>query len=222
MNTYITLENMLLSRIYGNGRGWAFSKKDFVRLGDAASIDRTLSRMAVKGVIRRVMRGLYDYPAYSKLLKKELSADIDQVAHALARKFGWQIQISGNAALNVVGLSTQIPTQYLYLSDGPSKAYQVGNIAVQFKKTRFTHLGLKYNQSEIMVQAIQALGDRQLTAKEQAIFRRYLAKTSGLKDVADSGQLSELFINRTLKDTQYVTSWIVRNIRQVLLNKEST
>ncbi len=66
--------------------------------------------MAERGVIRRVIRGLYDYPAYSKLLKKSLSPDIDQVAHTLARKFGWPIQISGNAALNLVGLSTQVPT----------------------------------------------------------------------------------------------------------------
>ena len=176
--------------------------------------------MAEKGVIRRVMRGLYDYPAYSKLLKKDLSPDIDQVAHALARKFGWQIQISGNAALNVMGLSTQVPTQYLYLSDGPSKTYQVGNISIEFKKTRFTQLGLKYMANEILVQAVQALGERQLKQDEKQKIIQYLAKTSGIKEVVESGQLNEVLINRILKDTQYVTSWIARNIRQVLFNKE--
>lgn len=221
MNTPVALENTILSRIYGRGRGWAFSKKDFNAVGEAGSIDRALSRMAEKGVIRRVMRGLYDYPAYSKLLKKDLSPDIDQVAHALARKFGWQIQISGNAALNVMGLSTQVPTQYLYLSDGPSKAYQVGNIAIEFKKTRFTQLGLKYTANEILVQAIQALGERPLSQDEKQKIIQYLAKTSGMKDVAESGRLNEVLINRILKDTQYATSWIVSNIRQVLLSKEA-
>lgn len=212
-----SIENQIVSRIYGSGRGWAFSKKDFSRLGASATVERALSRMADKGTIRRVMRGLYDYPAYSKLLKKELSADIDQVAHALARKFGWQIQVSGNAALNIVGLSTQVPTQYLYLSDGPSKSYQLGATEIQFKKTRFTQLGLKYQQSEILVQAIQALGDRPLTAEEIQKIRAYLASTSGLKAVVESGELSEPLIERLLKDTQYVTSWIMRNIRQALL-----
>ena len=221
MNTPTALENTMLSRIYGRGRGWAFSKKDFNAVGEAGSIDRALSRMAEKGVIRRVMRGLYDYPAYSKLLKKDLSPDIDQVAHALARKFGWQIQISGNAALNVMGLSTQVPTQYLYLSDGPSKTYQVGNIAIEFKKTRFTQLGLKYTANEILVQAIQALGERPLSQDEKQKIIQYLAKTSGIKDVAESGRLNEVLINRILKDTQYATSWIVSNIRQVLLSKET-
>ncbi|MDP5137480.1 DUF6088 family protein [Rheinheimera baltica] len=221
MSTPEPLENTILSRIYGHRRGWAFSKKDFSDIGEAGSIDRALSRMAEKGVIRRVIRGLYDYPAYSKLLKKNLSPDIDQVAHAMARKFGWQIQISGNAALNVMGLSTQVPTQYLYLSDGPSKTYEVGNIAIEFKKTRFTQLGLKYKANEILVQAIQALGDRTLRQDETQKIIQYLVSTSGLKDVAENGELNEMLINRVLKDIQYVTSWIVSNIRQVLLNKEA-
>lgn len=221
MNKPESIESSVLYRIYGNGRGWSFSRKDFATLGEPGTIDRALSRLAEKGVIRRVIRGLYDYPAYSKLLKKELSPDIDQVAHALARKFGWQIQVSGNAALNMMGLSTQVPTQYLYLSDGPSKSYQVGNRVVEFKKTSFTQVGLKYQQSEILVQAIQALGEQPLTTEQQSKIRDYLAATSGVKDVIETGQLSELLVNRILKDTQYVTAWIVQRIRQVLLSKDA-
>jgi hypothetical protein len=219
MNTTASLENTVISRIYGRGRGWAFSKKDFSTLGEGGSIDRALSRMAEKGLIRRVIRGLYDYPAYSKLLKKDLSPDIDQVAQALARKFGWQIQVSGNAALNVMGLSTQVPTQYLYLSDGPSKSYELGGVSITFKKTRFTQSGLKYKPNEILVQAIQALGERSLSEAEQRKVIHYLSKTSGITEAVESGQLNEVLINRVLKDTQYVTSWIVSNIRQVLLNQ---
>lgn len=214
------IEPSILSRIYGRGRGWAFSRKDFAALGEPGTIDRSLSRLAKKGVIRRVIRGLYDYPVYSALLKKELSPDIDQVAHALARKFGWQIQVSANAALNMVGLSTQVPTQYVYLSDGPSKTYTVGNRDIEFKKTRFTQLGLKYQQSEILVQAIQALGDQPLGEEQQRKIRHYLAETSGIKTVAESGELSDVLVKRILKDTQYVTGWIVQRIRQVLLSKE--
>ena len=219
-----TLQKQMLGLIYDKGRGWSFSRKDFSHFGDSAHIDRTLSRMTEKGVIRRVMRGLYDYPGYSKLLNKSLSPDIDQVAHALARKFGWQIQISGNAALNLVGLSTQVPTQYQYLSDGPSKIYLLGKTEVRFKKTRFTQLGLKYTHNEILVQAVKALGDRALTQEEQQKLRAYLLKASrtkaGDEDLVANKILPKTLIDRTLKDTQYVTSWISRNIRQVLLNSE--
>jgi hypothetical protein len=218
LNSDKSIDKQMVSLIYGKGRGWSFSKKDFSHLGELASIDRTLSRMAEKGTIRRVIRGLYDYPAYSKLLKKDLSPDMNQVAHALARKFGWTIQISGNAALNLVGLSTQIPTQYLYLSDGPSKSYQLGNTEVTFKKTRFTQLGFKYPYNEIMVQAIQTLGDRALTPDELQKLRTYLLKASNTKMDVNDSELPQVLIDRALKDTQYATSWIVRNIRQVLLS----
>jgi hypothetical protein len=50
--------------------------------------------------------------------------------------------------------------------------------------------------------------------------RPRLANTSGMKEVAESGQLNGVLINRVLKDTQYVTRWIVTSIRQVLLSKE--
>jgi len=124
------INKQIVNLVYEKGRGWSFSRKDFVRFGEPDSIDQALS------------------------------PDVDQVAHALARKFGWKIQISGNAALNLVGLSTQIPTQYLYLSDGPSKTYQLGNTEVTFKKTRFTQLGLKHSYNEILVQAVQVLGTK--------------------------------------------------------------
>lgn len=226
MNQSKTLHKQILGRIYDKGRGWVFSRNDFSHFGDPGHIDRTLSRMTEKGVIRRVMRGLYDYPGYSKLLNKHLSPDIDQVAHALARKFGWQIQISGNAALNLVGLSTQVPTQYQYLSDGPTKTYLLGKTEVRFKKTRFTQLGLKYTHNEILVQAVRALGDKTLTQEEQQKLRAYLLRASGMKaedeglvkNTVENQMLPQTLIDRTLKDTQYVTSWIYRNIRQVLLN----
>jgi hypothetical protein len=219
MNSHKNLENQIINRVYGYGRVWAFSQKDFTRLGAPASIDRTLSRMAAKGVIRRVIRGVYDYPAYSPLLQQAISPDIDQVAHALARKFGWHIQVSANVALNIMGLSTQVPTQYCYLSDGPSKTYQVGSTAVQFTKTRLTQLGLKYAYSEILVQAIHALGVKPLRDEEQQKIRTYVLTASGMaaNQSSNGAALPEVLIKRIVKDTQYVTSWISRNIRQALL-----
>ena len=67
--------------------GWSFSKNDFIEFGSASTVRQALSRLVKKNRIRRVIRGLYDYPKFSRLLDKELSADMDQVAHALARKF---------------------------------------------------------------------------------------------------------------------------------------
>ena len=77
-------------------------------------------------MIRRVIRGTYDYPRKSKALRGPLSPDIDQVAHALARKFPWRIQPDGATAQNLLGLSTQVRARVSYLSDGPDRSYTVG------------------------------------------------------------------------------------------------
>ena len=125
-----------------------FSKKDFADLGNHKAIDKALSRLAKKGTIRRVVQGVYDYPKYSKLLEQDLSPDIDQVAQALARRFGWEIQVSGNTALNVLGLSTQVPTRYLYCSNGRDRLYEIDKIELIFDKTILSDIGLKYPESE--------------------------------------------------------------------------
>jgi hypothetical protein len=109
-------ETKILSRIYGNGRGWAFSQADFADLAARSTIDSALHRREREGLIRRVIRGIYDYPRHSKALGGPTSPNIDQVAHALARKFAWRIQPDGATAQNLLGLSTQVPARAVYLS----------------------------------------------------------------------------------------------------------
>lgn len=199
--------DQILSRIYGGSRGWAFSRKDFALLGNADLIDKSLSILAKKGTIRRVMRGLYDYPRYSKWLQQSLEPDIDQVAHALARKYGWNIQVTGNAALNIMGLSTQVPTRYLYLSDGSSKTYLIGTVELEFKKARYSLLNTKRQDSALLVQALDSLGSANVGQAELHVFARYLTPDKPLPAKTR---------NAIARDTQYVTSWIQQAIMQIL------
>ena len=194
------IENKILNRIYGKGRVWAFSKKDFADLGHHKAIDKALSRLSKIGLIRRVVHGIYDYPKYSKLLKQDLSPDMDQIAQALARKFGWQIQISGNTALNVLGLSTQVPTKYIYYCDNRDRIYKIGKIELKFEKTVLSDIGMKHPESELVVQAIKALGKRTLTKEEKQKIRDYFSSDKHA---------------RILKDTRYTTSWVYEIIKSI-------
>lgn len=202
-----SVEKQVINRIYGMGRGWAFSRKDFSLIAGAEIIDKSLSRLAQKGTIRRLARGLYDYPRFSRWLQQYLGPDMDQVAHALARKFGWNIQVTGNAALNILGVSTQVPTRYIYLSDGPSKTYGVEGGEIRFKKSRYTHLNLKLNQSALLVQAIEALGPEGLTPDAAQTMARYLGA---------QGPLSPKQRDAIAKDTRFVTSWVQASVIKVL------
>jgi len=196
----ISYKQKVLSRIYGRGRGWAFSKSDFIKDIKADNIDKSLSDLLKEGKIRRIGRGMYDYPKYSELLGQDLGPDIDQVAHAYARKFNWRIQPSGDAALNILGLSTQVPGRYIYLSDGPSRSYQVANITLEFKKSALKEAGFNYAKSGLIVQAIKALGKERIT---QEII-------SDIRKVIDSKMYEKI-----LNDTKTATTWIYEVIKQI-------
>ncbi len=115
-------------------------------------------------------RGIYDYPKFSDLLGKTISPDFDQVARAIARKFGWTIRPSGAAALNLLRLSTQVPAKILYLSDGPTKTIKAAPWSIRFKNTALKEMKLKPKTS-LMVQAIKSLGRKQFNEKRIAEFR---------------------------------------------------
>ena len=195
-----SINNKAISRIYGRGRGWAFSPNDFVADFSRDQIENALSWLCREGKIRRVYRGIYDYPKYSELLQQELSPDFDQVAQAFARKFNWRIQPSGDAALNLLGLSTQVPGRLVYLSDGPNRQYDIGNYTLVFKKSALKDVGFKYRESGLLVQALKALGKERLDEAVIATLRK---------------QLDETACKRMLKDTVTATGWVYEAIKRV-------
>ncbi len=201
-----SIENKILSKIYGHGKGWAFSQKDFTHLGSRGAIDIALHRLTRKGIIRRVIRGIYDYPRYSKILKTELSPDTDKVASALSRKFGWSIQPSGHTALNLLGLSTQVPGQIIYLSNGPSRKYDIGGHKITFKHEALKESGFKLRESGLIVQALKTLGKDNITPGVTGKLRKLL-DSNGLRD-------------KVLEDIKTATGWVYDTISR--LNSEDS
>ncbi|MBF0266180.1 MAG: hypothetical protein HQL46_13020 [Gammaproteobacteria bacterium] len=195
-----SIDNKIINRIYGYGRGWAFSKIDFADLGGSEAIRKSLSRLAQSGKIRRVLRGIYDYPKFSKLLNQQLSPDIQQIAFSLARKFNWRIVPTGNTALNLLGISTQLPGRYIYLCDGENRIYEIENINLEFKKTVLKEIGFKYQESTLLVQAIKTLGKEQLHDEIIEKFRI---------------NYSDNICQKILKDTRLTTTWIYEIIKQI-------
>ena len=195
-----TIEEKVVVKIYGSGRGWSFSQKDFAGLGSRKAVDMALLRLTNKTTIRRVIRGIYDYPRYSELLDKEMGPDIHQVARALARKFGWRIQPSGPAAMNLIALSTQVPSQYLYQSDGPDRTYEIGRTSIRFKHGALKEAGFRHDESGLIVQALKALGQVHITADTIQTVRQWLPTEKR---------------SRVLKDTERVTGWVFAAIKRI-------
>ena len=195
-----TIDKSATSRIYGHGRGWAFSTNDLADLGARPAIDSTLRRLTEKGTIRRIAHGLYDYPQFSPLLDEQLSPNTDQAAQALARKFGWRIQASGVIAENLLGLSTQVPAKAVYLSDGPNRSYRIGSTTITFKHTALKEVGFRLKESELIVQALKSIGPKRITPEVVSIIR---------------ARLPEHLRAKVLTDTRTATGWVRAAIQRI-------
>jgi hypothetical protein len=143
---------------------------------------------------------MYDYPKYSELLGQTLSPDFNQVAQAFARKFNWRIQPSGDAALNLLGISTQVPGKYIYLSDGPNRTYAIGNYKLEFKKTALKEIGFKHRESWLIVQALKALGKERIASEAIEKIRKQIAPQK---------------YGKILQETKTVTGWVFDAVKQI-------
>jgi hypothetical protein len=192
-----SVKNQIISRIYGRGMGWVFSPKDFTGDFGRVDIDAAFGALEKKGIIRRILPGLYDYPRYSKLLQEFVAPDIYGAAKALARKFGWKIYPDGDTALNYLGLSTQLVARVIYLSDGPTKKYNIGGMVLEFKHKTLVEAKFRRESSMLVVQAIKAIGEKQITEK--------FLKDLSTKYKADEWQ-------KIKSDTSKVAEWVQNRI----------
>jgi predicted transcriptional regulator len=154
-----------------------FSSNDFLELASGQTIRRVLNRMAERGEIRKIMRSFYYRPRYSELLKEYEAASPHQIAVAIARKFNWNIAPSGPTALNLLGLSSQVPAKWSYICDGSYKKIQLDNSIIEFKRKSNREItGMSY-QTSLVIQAISELGKNNINEASIAKIQESLNET---------------------------------------------
>ncbi|MER9095095.1 DUF6088 family protein [Mesorhizobium sp. M0700] len=139
-----------------------------------AAVDQALSRLVKIGKLRRLARGLYDFPKVHPQLGP-LSPAPDDVAHALARETGSQLQIAGARAANALGLSTQVPSKSTYLTNGPSRRVVLGKRVVDLRHASPKHLIAPGSAVGTVVQALRHVGAVRAADVAQIAARRLSA-----------------------------------------------
>lgn len=153
----------LKGQVEKRGRGAVFVTREFLELGSRAAVDEALSRLAKEGVIRRLGRGMYDYPR-QHLALGPVPADPDLVAAALARKTGSQIQNSGARAANALGLSTQVVARPIYLTNGRYRSVQVGGQTIELRHASPRSMAGAGRTEGMVIQALRHLGPDHIDA----------------------------------------------------------
>jgi len=153
------------------GRGGVFTPTDFLDAAARAAVDQALSRLVKGGKLRRLARGLYDYPKVHPKLGA-LSPAPDDVARALARETGSQAQIAGAHAANALGLSMQVPAKSHYLTDGPSRRIVLGKRVIDMRHASPKHLIAPGSPAGTVVQALRHVGPLRAADVAQIATRR--------------------------------------------------
>jgi hypothetical protein len=181
-----SMRDQIVGRIERLGEGKAFSAKDFLDIASRTTIDVTLAELAHKGTVRRIRRGLYDMPRVNPALGGTLSPDIDEAARAIARRQRWKIVPDGAWAANLLGLSTQVPSKIIYLTDGPNNEVPIGRRSIVFKHARPKVLAGLEGKIALVVQALRHLGKENVGTHEMDVLRAALTPAERKNFVRDA------------------------------------
>lgn len=148
----------------------------FLDLGNYKAISKSLERLVDKKEIRRISRGLYDKPTFNKKFNSYPSINIEKVALTIANEFNWNICPSPNNSLNILGLSTQVPSKYVYISDGPYRSYNINGTIIDFKHSNNKEISNYSYKTLIIIQALKVIGRNNVSNKDIEIIRNNLTK----------------------------------------------
>ncbi len=168
-----SIDSRILTRIRGRGRGSVLVPADFLDLGSRQAVDLALHRLVKKGTIRRLARGVYDYPKQHPTLGT-LAPPTEAIARALAGRDRTRLQPTGGYAANALGLSEQVPAKAVFLTDGPSRTVKIGRRTIQLRRTTPRNMAAAGRLSGLVIQALRALGEAHITPERIAHLRRTL------------------------------------------------
>lgn len=188
------------SRINEMDEGEIIMTSDFADLASITTVRKCLGRCCDDKIIRRVIEGVYEKPKFSKLLNEYLPVNPEKVAYALARNYHWSIAPCGDIALNKLGLTTQVPTVWSYVSDGPYRDFSWNNIKLKFKHKTNREISQLSFQTVLVVEALRALGKERIDDAVIEQLRKKLSSEDKMIIITEATACSE---------------WIYETIRKV-------
>jgi predicted transcriptional regulator of viral defense system len=187
--------------IQQHGEGWCFTPTDFSDIASNDVVRQTLSRLNKVGFIDRLAQGVYYFPQYHGTLGK-LPPKIEAIINAIQNVYHIKCQPTGAYAANLLGLSEQVPTSIVLLTDGPSKKIQVGNKKIIFKRTTPKNMVTAGTITGLIIQGIKFIGKEHINSN-------YLKQ---LKN-----HLSDEQIKLLNRDVHLAPAWIAKLIKSEVI-----
>jgi len=165
------IDSQIVAAIRGRGRGAVFVPADFLEIGSREAVDVALHRLVRQGTIRRLARGVYDFPKEHPVLGP-LAPSAEDIARALAGRDRTRIQPAGAYAANALGLSEQVPAKAVFLTDGPARTVKIGPTTIQLRRTTPKNMEAAGRLSGLLIQALRELGEEHITQQRRDHLKR--------------------------------------------------
>lgn len=195
-----SIENRIFNRISDKKRGWVFTPSYFLDLGNRDAIDQALGRLVRSAAIRRLARGLYDYPEKHPALGN-LPPNYERIAQALAGRDSLKIQPSGAYAANLLGLTEQVPAKIVFLTDGPNRTVQINKQQIVLKRTTPKNMATAGRVSGLVIQALRYLGQDNVDDKIIGILKKRLSRDNKRQLINDL-RLAPVWIGTIFRQLQ--------------------
>lgn len=153
---------LIRRRIESLQNGVPFMPSAFLECGTRASVDQALTRLAKTGAIERVSRGIYVRPEVNRFVGKVMPEPM-QVAQTVAESSGALIQVHGAEAALRLELTTQVPTQPIYMTSGPSRRMRFGQMEIRLQHVSRRKLALVGRPAGLALSAMWYLGKADVT-----------------------------------------------------------
>ncbi len=174
---------------------------DFTGKYDYETVRKVLQRLHAKNKLLRLSRGIYYLPKIDSKLGILYPA-AEEIAEAIAKRDKARIIPTGAYALHKLGLTTQVPMNVVFLTDGSARKIQIGKQKITFKKTSPKNLSIKHYLSNLLVQSLRELGEQNVDSNI----------CSRLKNIIDKSGEAEIII----KDIINAPVWIQKIIKEII------
>ena len=146
-----------------------FFVSDFAKAGNDVFISRLLSIFAKKGLLFRLAKGVYYKPIQTRF--GILYPEVGALVKAIARRDNALVLPTGETAQNMLGISTQVPMNYVYLTSGSARKIEVGLRTVTFIRCVPKKFAAKCEFLAILIQAMKSIGESRMTDHHRTVIK---------------------------------------------------
>ncbi|MDD7089923.1 MAG: DUF6088 family protein [Bacteroidales bacterium] len=157
----------------------------------------TLAELTQEGMLVKLAQGVYAKPRRSRF--GLVLPSVDKIVQAIAARDNAEVLPSGMTALNVLGLSTQVPMKYSYLTTGSERIIKLENQEIRLKRGVPKNFCYETKLIALLVQALKTLKQQNVGEEELQVIRNLISREPDRSALAKDVDMMPVWMKRIVK-----------------------